>query len=895
MLWAQVREEYIKETPTRDPTLAREVTCIRDALGSFRAESRPRYVIVDFLGVGGAGIVFKTWDTVLRTYRALKVARPIEGKEDLVAGLLSEEISRLQEVSHPNVIAIFDAGHLHSTSGELPYYTMTFLRGALPANKYFARPCEAPGRTPNEIAELGVKRLLEFIGGFLAGIEHIHAAHLVHLDLKPSNVFVGEDGYAVVADLGGARQLQGSTTETLIITCTSGYAHPKLLGLTAVSSTGGDDNRRRGRLRRSDLHVAFDLFATGRTLMEIIHRFEAANPKALSAYVRKYLMLQAARLLDGETVKSERPLGLTEASLAALKYKTATAALRDFNKLVGKANPLEEIPELSPTNDRVIQVVRGQKTSMTARLQRLLDEPLLRRLATVSQLGLVRLVYPGATHSRLEHSLGTYSNAAQYITALYNDPINPLFRQIITKGDLVATLLAALLHDVGQYQHAHDLEDVEAKVFKHETLTSALLKGEHVDFQPLTNSLRKRITEDWQVKPERLVAILEAKPDNLSTDLLDRLLHTIVSGPLDADKLDYLIRDSNHCQTVFGRGLDRARLLSTLTVVYERRGTRQETSQYFAVGIHEKGQPAAESLSFIRFQMYKAVYWHHAVRAAKAMIQRAAYEWIAGDGRTVRDNDRFKRELYEFVLQIGKNGGAEPPGQSELFDAGAAKAYRIGNTVRPQWSVLNNTDLLALDWLYAKTTEVGKRLVDALAVRKLYKRIFVVSASLEPSLWTAIHDGVGDHERLRERSKELRKALKKKADDAVRAAAGSGQHFQITGIGEDDDSVARAADALGLEGSVLIDVARRRDQEVLRFYPEDLFRGQREEFEDQPVTAVSELWKLLSERLHETAGSIRVFAHPDIDVLRTARLGPEGKPILGSETLQEELRTVFGL
>jgi serine/threonine protein kinase len=387
-LWQLVHDAYIRDTTTRDPALAKEIQCIREAMQSFRREPLARYVVLSFLGVGGVGIVFQVWDRTLRTFRALKIARPIEGKEDLTRGLVEEEISRLQEVSHPNVISIFDAGALESSSGALPFFTMTFLRGALPAQKYFDSPRE-------------VAHLLEFTRGLLAGLAHLHQANLLHLDLKPNNIFVGESGYAVVADLGGARRVAGDPEERLLITCTTDYAHPELRGITAVSSTGGDPNRRRGHVRRVDLRFAFDLFAAGKSIFKIIHTFESANPRALTTYTRKYLTLQAARLLDGKTLASERPLGLTEASLVSLRYVDAGEAVVDLDKLLGRVNPLTDIPELSPTNERVIQVTRGQKTSLTPRLARLLAEPLLRRLGTVSQLGLIRLVYPGATHTRL--------------------------------------------------------------------------------------------------------------------------------------------------------------------------------------------------------------------------------------------------------------------------------------------------------------------------------------------------------------------------------------------------------------------------------------------------------------------------------------------------------------
>ncbi len=895
-LWETVREAYLDDTPTRDPQLEKEIKCLREAMNAFRQPHggatrveplsgtdvlRPppagRYVVVGFLGVGGAGIVFKVWDTTLRTYRALKISRPIEGKEDLVAALLSQEISRLQEVSHPNVISIFDAGVIPSSQGPLPFYTMTFLRDSLPAHKFFAKQ-----RTMDE--------LLEFVRGLLAGVAHLHSRSLVHLDIKPNNVFVGEAGYSVVADLGGARQLTGNPTERLVVTCTTTFAHPELLTLTAVSSAG-DDNRRRGHPLRSDLKFAFDLYATGRTLLKVTRAFENASPHELAAYSRKYLALLSARLLDGHVESTDRPLGLTEASLRTLKYENTAEAVTDLDKLLGRVNLLSEIPELSPSSEDVIQVTRGEKTNFTERLESLLKQPLLRRLGSISQLGLVRMVYPGATHTRLEHSLGTFSNAAQYITALYNDPINPLFRQIVRAEDLVATLLAALLHDLGQYQHAHDLNDVEPKVFRHDTLTSSLLKKEDVRYQHLTVPLVKELEDEWHVSASRILAILETDPERLSTNIRDRLLHTLVSGPLDADKLDYLIRDSVQCQTVFGRGIDRSRLLGTLTVVYERQGEKED--QFFALGIHEKGRAAAESVAFARYQMFRAVYWHHAVRAAKAMLQRAAYEWMAS--RKSAGNDALKSELYEFVLELPRRGSSDLQTQQDFFESGVMPFRgRVGYAVRPQWATVTWSDLVALEWLHERTTPTGQRLLSMIATRDLYKRVLVVSASQNAQLWSTVERNTASHEKLHDLSEDLRDALAEKLRDSLQQAIDGKVRYHVTGLGDPTDSLTAAAAALKLDGTVLIDVPERRGGEVLRFYPEELHRRQREDFEESTSLGISEVWKL-SQKLHENAGNIRVFVHPHIDVLRRARRDRQGEPLLPAATIEAEMRKIFGL
>ncbi|HEV8150813.1 MAG TPA: hypothetical protein VGP61_11560, partial [Gemmatimonadales bacterium] len=90
----------------------------------------------------------------------------------------------------------------------------------------------------------------------------------------------------------------------------------------------------------------------------------------------------------------------------------------------------------------------------------------------------------------------------------------------------------------------------------------------------------------------------------------------LISGSLDLDKIDYLCRDSRMCGVPYGT-VDVDRLLASLTLV-EADGGRQE------IGVQEKGVSALESLLFAKYQMYRNVYWHHAVRSATCMFKRAA-------------------------------------------------------------------------------------------------------------------------------------------------------------------------------------------------------------------------------------------------------------------------------
>ncbi len=231
-----------------------------------------------------------------------------------------------------------------------------------------------------------------------------------------------------------------------------------------------------------------------------------------------------------------------------------------------------------------------------------LDTPPLQRLRYVRQLGHAFLVYPGATHSRFEHALGAYHLTGRALTVLHQ------------RGELErvpvlhqrAVRLAALVHDIGHYPFSHGLE--EAGFPHHESLGVAKLADGQLG-QAL-NALGG---------PELITEI-----GSLVQGTNPGPLQGLVSGTLDLDKIDYLSRDARACGVPYGN-LDVDRLLSGLTIVAAPDGRLE-------VGILEKGMSALETLLFAKYQMYRNVYWHHAVRAATCMFKRAVRAAVAGGG-----------------------------------------------------------------------------------------------------------------------------------------------------------------------------------------------------------------------------------------------------------------------
>ncbi len=266
--------------------------------------------------------------------------------------------------------------------------------------------------------------------------------------------------------------------------------------------------------------------------------------------------------------------------------------------------PYADIPELADLDvgRGLIRVPMEINIPFTHRVRAIVDTLEFQRLSQISQLGLVSRVYPGARHSRFEHALGVYHNALCYLQQLRKDP---RFCALIDTPSAELLIVAALLHDLGHWPFCHPIEDLELEgLAAHESYASRFLR----DDTELGLVLRK----EWHLDPVDVSDVLSAKTDTPRM----RVLRSILSGPIDIDKMDYLDRDSLHCGVPYGRHFDRHRLIQSLVLNEAGNG----------LAISYKGKTAAELMVFARYVMFSEVYWHHAVRAATCMFARGFYE-----------------------------------------------------------------------------------------------------------------------------------------------------------------------------------------------------------------------------------------------------------------------------
>ena len=218
-----------------------------------------------------------------------------------------------------------------------------------------------------------------------------------------------------------------------------------------------------------------------------------------------------------------------------------------------------------------------------------LDSKEFQRLRRIRQLGGDFQVYPTAEHSRFSHSLGVYEIVRRMVTEVKSLCVE------LTEYEKVCVMLAGLLHDVGHGPFSHAFENITNH--SHEEYTAKIILG-----NTELNAILRAVSEKL---PQDIVSIIQHTHEN-------DILNQIVSGQLDADRMDYLLRDSYFTATSYGQ-FDLERILRTMRVRKTAEGRKVIVVKY--TGIH-----SVEDYIMARYQMYWQVYYHPVARSYEAVF-----------------------------------------------------------------------------------------------------------------------------------------------------------------------------------------------------------------------------------------------------------------------------------
>lgn len=327
----------------------------------------------------------------------------------------------------------------------------------------------------------------------------------------------------------------------------------------------------------------------------------------------------------------------------------------------------------------------------------IISQPAFQRLRRIRQLGWTDYIYPGATHTRFEHSLGVMHVATRLFDAIVERSAGLLqeafgYESFDRHRRIVR--LAALLHDLGHGPFSHAAEELlpakpSGVKFKHEAYSAAIVRG------PLRSAIEEHQVNqaNFAIKADEIADLLEDSSKAAGIVFWREL----IDSQMDADRLDYLLRDSYHLGVRYGR-YDVDRIANTICAVPGEEGKAPR------IGVSEGGWHAAESMVLARYYMFAQVYFHktrvaydhHIVEAMKLILPNGTFpkpqnngvaeylkwdDWKSlgclangkGDdhGRRLRERDHYRMAF----------GTTEHPEPSEIDQLKAVRD-QLGTVVR---------------------------------------------------------------------------------------------------------------------------------------------------------------------------------------------------------------------
>lgn len=710
------------------------------------------YTFQAFVHAGGSGMVFRAVKAGVNNDKpvALKVAReklflgatPHPNAATKLSPVSAGELKALSSLSQPNIVQLYEG--LVNEAGIFALAT-TYIDDPHPLDEYLRDTLQ---KHPDRRGKKGLSpfspQRLDLACSFLASrfqeiaaaLVHMHERGFFHCDIKPANILVAKSHQAILTDLGAAVRVDDPERSGKIrIQFTWTYAHPELTDLVSEpKGISGGGLKASAEVATAEGLARFDLFALGRTMQEALAELVTEfGERCYAAYAFRFLHLVSSLLLDGRVA----PIGPRQYAKdnrsfvadAAMDYppelflrkriRSAAELLERLYRFRPDGTSGLGVPELERWNHDVINTGVGPSAPFSPRVSAVLNHPCVRRLRSEAQLGWVREVYPGATHSRWSHTLGVLAATADFYSALLADSEVPTARILLSAGDIEHALVAAMLHDIGQTSFGHDFEGAVPKLSNHEGLIERLLT-ETVWGAP---TLQAVIATEWKaVSIPRVLAILGYKAaadmSQALLDPVDGLARDIINGPIDADKLDYLVRDGVACGVPYGSGIDRERFLRALSVgVKTISGVGR-----LALAYRVKGAAAVESVLLARYQLYGSVYWHHTFRCIQAMFAHAVAVSLAGfqDSKPsieVRGVEIGKEILRDFFYLRVVCAATLDECRERLKGQGLPAAF----FATPPASLSSER---ALEFAWKCSSDRTRELIERLASRRLFRRVF---------------------------------------------------------------------------------------------------------------------------------------------------------------------------
>ena len=569
------------------------------------------------LGDGQQGKVFLAENKNEKPF-AIKFYRPTDRDSSIYnesRKRFIREVKILLTLKHRNIVNIYKGGSARWIKSknqweikntldnpyEYLYYIMDFIEGDDLNTLFYKKNTNIIDKTKaSQKNRILFENLIMQISDAMI---YFHSKKIAHRDIKPSNLFYSkQDNTFIIVDFGFAKHYEKKSREykTIIKKRYIDFESEKI-----------------GKVDKKA-----DQFMFSQMLLEIVEIFIEIYPnnyyKSINKVLKKATDERKNRYKNTIDFKNAIKQYLFIYPYHNINFRFGSYLIPEkcFGHFIKKIN----IPVSGslPICDEILKII---------------DTADFQRLRGIRQLGPTVYIYPGANHTRFEHSLGAYHLSLRYLESLLKIP---KFHEIIDPIDesIKLIILATLLHDIGHYPYSHWIEEInnipKLSITTHEKRAKNIIENGEIG----------EIIKDWGISSSRICDIIAG---NVSGEK-NEIFCSIIDSTIDVDKIDYLQRDSTHCGVPYGVAFDVPRLINSLYI-------NEEGNQ---ICLTDKGQSPFIALLMSNIIMYQEVYWHKTVRACDSMFKRFFYEFASKFKNKEKiseylkyDDDKFITTLFE--------------------------------------------------------------------------------------------------------------------------------------------------------------------------------------------------------------------------------------------------------
>lgn len=552
------------------------------------------------VGEGGSGIVYAanqkfSEDSNIFAKRAVKF---FSFRDDLIDnwGYISKdnfdvEIENISRFNHQNILKVIDGNYYKvnvsvdnvDTTISIPYTVTEFIEGP---------NLEMLFEDDNKNLCMQIFKNEESVfllfAQIISGIEYLHKNNFYHCDIAPKNIFVKSDAdgefLAVIGDLGAGKTVLPKKFDTTRVIGTWRYMPTNVQSLK---------NKEISYDHFCNLQPKWDIFSTTKTLKEIIENIKLKN-------YFKFDYWNLDRLYE---------------KLSESDYSTISEIAIDIEHLKPTSNQIFRLDELSEASKSIGQVLLPINSAyLSRRMRKLSKHDMLLRLMEVPQLLEGATTFPGANHTRYEHSLGAYELMRKAMLSLLR---NKEYAKFLSEKYVITGLLAALLSSLANFPYSYAINELQIKekdLFK--KLSPRILFNHLINLKSEVShrSLAECIDElfgEYKISTSDIEYVIFGKESNEVRNKELEVLNYILNSSVGVRVVDYMMRDSHHIGLTYK--IDTDDLFKSMSIFNNEFCLRQP------------GITSAEQIITNRYWLFKRIYWSDPNRANAALLKHIFY------------------------------------------------------------------------------------------------------------------------------------------------------------------------------------------------------------------------------------------------------------------------------